>query len=166
MAPVGRPRNPYGQGAKRGRPTKPKEFILKPGIPHPPDFVEADPLAFAEWIRVCEILDKEKRISDLFMISIALYCCKWADWAWVRAEIQDSSRGSTMIGANNKKRIVRNPWISYEQETFAQLMKAASEIGVTPLTSMKVESIPQTNIPGTPEEKKAASLDTFIEDMQ
>lgn len=150
--------------ATKGRPKKAKEFVLKPGIPKPPNYVQADGDAWQEWIRVCELLDREKRISELFLASLATYCMKYADWVYARKKIQDDGRGKQMVGPNGQKREVRNPWLNYEHECFRELQKAASEIGITPLTSMKVEAIPQGNRqPGqTPAEQESESLDSFI----
>ena len=160
MPTTGRPRNPYGSGKKVGRPIKAAPFALKPGIPTPPNFVEADRDAFTEWNRICALLDKEHRIADMFMASIATYCMKYADWVFARCKIQDGDRGHIMISPSGDKREVRNPWLNYEHETFRELMKAAADIGITPMTSMKVESIPQR---GSSEEgPKQGSLDAFI----
>ena len=163
MATVGRPRNPLRTGAKRGRPRKENPFTLKPGTPEAPEYVEADSMAFAEWIRICGLLDKEKRCSELFMASIAQYCMKYADWRWAREKIQDTYRGRTMVGKTGNKREIKNPWLDYESRCFAELMKAAAEIGITPVTQAKVEAIPQRKGDDEPRDSdNPNSLDSFI----
>lgn len=168
MATAGRPKNPFGRSSSRGgRPRKRPEFVLKPGVPHPPPFIEADKLAFAEWIRVCELMDKDKRISPLFLASVAMYCMKWSDWVQIREKIQDDGLGMTMLGSNGSKRVVRNPWLSTEVSVFKDLMKAAAEIGITPLTSMKVDAIPSPPREEGESHKSAEerSLSSFIEEL-
>lgn len=158
------PRNPYKSRATGTKPQKAKHFVLKPGIPEPPNFVGADSEAYREWCRICALLDKEHRISPLFMASIATYCMKYADWVWARCKVQDNGRGAIMVGPKGEKREVRNPWLSYEKQTFSELQKAAHEIGITPMTSMKVEAIRQVDRGDkTHEEVQAESLDSFIE---
>jgi len=96
------------------------------GVPDPPAMLSDD--AAEEWRRVVALLSAAGLIAQLDRGALALYCQAWSDYWAAKAIVEDE--GWTAVGSTGN--VVEHPAVKAMQRSWAQVLQAAREFGMTP----------------------------------
>lgn len=112
------------------------------GTPRCPQWLTGE--ARKEWKRVAAALVKAKVVTQVDRAVLAAYCQSYAQWmeAEEKLKLSEEEGGSPVI-ENTKGNLVANPWVGVGQRAKMDMLKFASELGMTPSarTRLKVEKV-------------------------
>ena len=125
----------------RGNPGKRRLNDAEPQHPPlPPECPEdlSDSKARREWERIAPQLITQGQVTTVDRAALIGYCQKWAQWQALEAEaakhpfVVKSASGSP----------IPNPAFKLANQTFAVMLKAAVELGITPSARSRVMAQP------------------------
>lgn len=88
-----------------------------------PDEIQDDLIAYAEWMRVYEGLEQLKTLTVLDRTVLLSYCCWYSRWQQAKATLKKEG----LIRAGQ-----RHPCVKVEQDAWANVLRCARELGLTP----------------------------------
>ena len=145
--PRGRKPKPTALKKSEGNPGKRElnknEPRFKPVLPNAPKHLTDD--ALDEWRRVAPDLFAAGVLTIADRAALAAYCQAWADWVKARGEIATGGMISTTSNGYEQQ----SAWIGIANKALDNLMKFASEFGLTPASRARIHAEPPT----TPEEE-------------
>lgn len=108
-----------------------------PGIPPAPAWLSD--LARAEWERIVPMLEASKVMSPRHQQTLAAYCDSFADMVQADAELK--ANGTTLM--DDKGRVSNHPAWLRKRDARNQMLKFASEFGLTASALARVSAIDQ-----------------------
>lgn len=136
------------EGNPGRRPLPKDEPAPEVKIPEPPGFL--DVVARVEWLRIAPILLKNKIITELDGIALALYCRAFSQFVKADGEVQKF--GEIIRGPAGGT--MRNPWMEVANRAWEQVTKMLASFGMDPVSRTRVHS--------TGKSKEEESLDDFV----
>ena len=132
-----------GNPGKRALPKA--EALVVPALPSPPPHLSDE--AKVEWGRVSEELFKVGLLTGLDRSALAAYCQAYARWVQAERAIsemakRDALTGGLMIKTTNGNAI-QNPLVGTANKAAADMMRYASEFGMTPSSRSRINAEPQ-----------------------
>lgn len=97
-----------------------------------------DPVARAEWDRVAPSMILCGQVTTLDRASLIGYCQKWAQWQ----ALEQEAAGHPFIVRSPNGYPLPNPALCMANKAFNLLLKAASELGMTPAGRSRVSVSP------------------------
>jgi P27 family predicted phage terminase small subunit len=108
-----------------------------PGVPPAPAWLSE--LASSEWHRIVPMLEASKVMSPRHQQTLAAYCDSFADM--VQADQELKANGTTLI--DDKGRVSNHPAWMRKRDARNQMLKFASEFGLTASALARVSSVDQ-----------------------
>jgi P27 family predicted phage terminase small subunit len=108
-----------------------------PGVPQAPAWMCE--IARAEWDRVAPMLEASKVMSPRHQQTLAAYCDSFADMVTADRELQ--ANGTTIM--DDKGRVSNHPAWLRKRDARNQLLKFASEFGLTASALSRVSAVEQ-----------------------
>jgi P27 family predicted phage terminase small subunit len=108
-----------------------------PGMPLAPGWLSD--LARAEWDRIVPMLEASKVMSPRHQQTLAAYCDSFADMVQADAELK--ANGTTLM--DDKGRVSNHPAWLRKRDARNQMLKFASEFGLTASALARVSAIDQ-----------------------
>lgn len=133
-----RGRKPIPEAIKaviRGRACDRGQAMKEPPPDCPPGLSQA---AKTEWSRVVDTLSGRGTIGSLDMAVLAVYCQAWADWLDVSRRIKKAGL-TGKLHTTKRGRVMMTGMISLQRNYFDQMMKAAAELGLSPVSRARVK---------------------------
>jgi P27 family predicted phage terminase small subunit len=136
--PIGQPDNVRAlRGNPGGRPT-PERVTAPPGVPEPPDWLDAE--AMAEWDRIVPELNRLGVLALVDRAALTTYCAAWS--VFVRAEkaLQEDDLVAERRAGNGPS---KSPGWQIWREAATTVSALAKELFITPssrLRSVKPEA--------------------------
>lgn len=131
-----------GNPGKRALPTK----EAKPALaePSPPAFLNDD--AKVEWGRVCSMLYKVGLMTEADRAALGAYCQAYGRWAQAERALtrmaeRDAVTSALMVKTSNGNAI-QNPLAGIANKAMADMMRYATEFGMTPAARARVDATP------------------------
>jgi len=118
------------------------------GLPDCPDHLDDE--ARAEWDRLGPQLVREHRMAIVYRAGLAAYCAAWSRWVTAEREIQKFG----MVIQAPSGYLIQSPYVGISNRAWDQLMRALSELGISPTSQAKVSKVEAT----TPVSKLSAYL--------
>lgn len=135
----GRKPKPTGLKLLQGNPGKrqinaeePQHAAMETACPE--DLV--DPVARAEWDRVCGQLVASGHVTFVDRATLIGYCLKYAQWR----SLEDEARRHPFVVKAPSGYPIPNPALGMANKCFALMLKAASELGITPSSRSRVSA--------------------------
>ena len=134
------------EGKPGHRPLNANEPTAVAGLPRCPSHIKGE--ARREWNRIGKRLVAERRMAHVFKAAFAAYCVAWG--RWVEAERQLEEFGTVImtnqtvdkegkpVGGGN---LVQSPYLAIANKAQQQMMKAISELGISPTSQAKVSTV-------------------------
>lgn len=140
------------------RPLPLNEAVVALAEPTPPNFLCDD--AKVEWGRVCSALYAAGLMTELDRAALAAYCAAYGRWAQAERAInrmaeKDELNSALMIKTKNGNAI-QNPLVGTANKAKSDMVRYATEFGMTPSARSRVDAIPQDG----KKENKAAKFFT------
>ncbi len=110
---------------------------VAPGIPESPGWLSD--LAREEWERIVPMLEASKVMSPRHQQTLAAYCDSLADM--IEADRELKANGATFI--DDKGRVSNHPAWTRKRDSRNQMLKFASEFGLTASALARVSSVDQ-----------------------
>lgn len=138
----GRKPLPTAQKKLRGNPGKRKlnneEPVYTRRAPDCPEYLTG--LARKEWTRVVNLLAAAGVVVEIDRAALAAYCDAYQRWIEARQKV--TKQGTVLTGPNGG--LYQNPHLSVANKALEQMIKIASEFGMTPSSRsrLKVEKTP------------------------
>ena len=111
------------------------------GLPKPPSHLIRE--AKAEWRRVAKVLHVIGVLTTLDRAALAVYCQAYG--RWTRAEValekmaaNDSSTRALLMKTKSGN-LIQNPLVGTANTAMAAVLRAASELGMTPSVRSRIE---------------------------
>ncbi len=123
------------EGNPGRRPLNENEPAAVAGLPKCPTHVKGE--ARREWHRIGKRLVAEKRMAHVYKAAFAAYCVAWG--RWVEAERELEEFGTVIKTPQNF--LVQSPYLAISNKAQAQMMKALSELGISPTSQAKVSKV-------------------------
>ena len=108
-----------------------------PGIPPAPDWLGE--IAQAEWARIVPMLEASRVMSPRHQQTLAAYCYSLADM--IEADRELKANGATFI--DDKGRMSNHPAWTRKRDARNQMLKIASEFGLTASALARVSAVDQ-----------------------
>lgn len=129
-----------GNPGKRALPKKEAKVALSE--PQPPSFLCDD--AKVEWGRVVSVLYAAGLMTELDRAALAAYCAAYGRWAQAERAInrmaaKDELNAALMIKTTNGN-AVQNPLVGIANKAKSDMVRYASEFGMTPSARSRVEA--------------------------
>jgi P27 family predicted phage terminase small subunit len=123
----------------RGNPSKkklnkrePKPIGFRKGeLPPPPKQVTG--IARDEWVRIAAELHRLGILTPVDVHPFAVYCLAYARWVKAEEEVGDEFTITT-----EKGNVVQNPTLSVARRAAMDMLKAATEFGLTPASRSRI----------------------------
>lgn len=124
------------------RPLPKKEAKVAISEPQPPAFLCDD--AKVEWGRVVSVLYAAGLMTELDRAALAAYCAAYGRWAQAERAInrmaaKDELNAALMIKTTNGN-AVQNPLVGIANKAKSDMVRYASEFGMTPSARSRVEA--------------------------
>lgn len=136
----GRKPQPTALKIIRGNPGKralndaePKHFALSEECPD--DLVDSS--ARDEWARVCGQLIAAGQVTLVDRATLIGYCLKYGQWK----ALEDEARKHPFIVKSPSGYPIPNPALGMANKCFGLMLKAASELGITPSSRSRVQAV-------------------------
>ena len=113
------------------------EVDAEPGIPPAPAWLCDQ--ARAEWDRIVPMLESSKVMSPRHQQTLAAYCDSFADMVQADAELK--ANGTTLM--DDKGRVSNHPAWMRKRDARNQMLKFASEFGLTASALARVSAVEQ-----------------------
>lgn len=113
------------------------------GLSPPPVLGDA---ARDEWRRVVALLARAGTLSDLDRAVLAGYCQAWAAWSEAEAKLAEFGR----VVRSDRGPAVLSPYLAVADKAFQQMLRAATELGMTPAVRSRVKPAAPGCRPGIP----------------
>lgn len=107
------------------------------GVPPAPAWLSE--VASAEWHRIVPMLEASKVMSPRHQQTLAAYCDSFADM--VQADQELKANGTTLL--DDKGRVTNHPAWTRKRDARNQMLKFASEFGLTASALARVSSVDQ-----------------------
>ncbi len=101
----------------------------------PDDLV--DETARAEWARVCRQLISTGHVTLVDRTTLIGYCLKYGQWK----ALEDEARKHPFIVKSPSGYPIPNPALGMANKCFGLMLKAASELGITPSSRSRVQAV-------------------------
>ena len=122
-----------GNPGKRPIPEEP-EAPIPSEVPDPPSFL--DEYAKDEWVKVAEGLNAMKVLSTIDEKSLAAYCQAYSVWRRAEEELAKlrelGGEIATLVVKNIQGNWIQQPLISISSKAASDMVRYASEFGMTP----------------------------------
>lgn len=114
-----------------------QEKSLRPATDRidPPDWLDED--ATEEWNRVVEELKTLDLMTNLDVLSLAIYCDSVSKYMQATENIKDNGLTYTYMTATGQRKAV-NPDVTAQQQYANQIRAFCSEFGLTPSSRLKL----------------------------
>lgn len=122
-----------------------KEAVVPPGLPAAPRLLNPD--GRLEWDRLVMSLYKAGMITDFDGGALAAYCQSYGRWVEAETALANSRRGTErdpMLGLvleTTAGNLVNNPLLGIANVAMRDMVKFASEFGLTPSSRSKVTAL-------------------------
>ena len=129
------------EGNPGKRPLNKREPTPASGRPQPPGHLCTE--AKAEWQRVSKVLHAIGVLTTLDRAALAVYCQAWG--RWVRAEVALEKMAANdlvtraLLMRTKSGNTIQNPLVGTANKAMGAVMKAASELGMTPSVRSRIE---------------------------
>lgn len=120
-------------GKRRLNDREPRYAVSKPSAP-----AHLDKIAKAEWRRISAILLSQGVISQADRAALAAYCVAYSRWA--HAEENVRKYGTVLKGSNGG--MFQSPYLPVANRAMEQMVRLASEFGLTPASRTKIKAEP------------------------
>lgn len=145
-------------GNPGGRPLPKKEAVIPNAEPLPPPFLTED--ALEEWNRVCKLLYDAGLMTEADRGALSAYCQAYGRWAEAEKALalmakKDNLTRALMVKTSNGNAI-QNPLVGTANKAMADMVRYATEFGMTPSARSRVDANP----PGSPDSLPAQSYFT------
>jgi P27 family predicted phage terminase small subunit len=137
----GRKPIPSALKALRGSLTPGIEPTPAAGAPTEPDIVANNPIAHAEWERVCAVLDDMGLLAISDYSIIMLYCCAHADW--MKASEMVARYGEVMYADAGKKVLQVSPYASARNNAEKRIAKYLGDMGLNATARARLRVSPK-----------------------
>lgn len=126
------------------RPLPKSEAVVALAEPTPPSFLCDD--AKVEWGRVCSALYSAGLMTELDRAALGAYCAAYGRWAQAERAInrmaaKDELNAALMIKTTSGNAI-QNPLVGIANKAKADMVRYATEFGMTPSARSRVEANP------------------------
>lgn len=108
--------------------------VAAAGAPKPPTCLDAE--ALVEWRRVTPMLTASGVLTPADRAILAAYCQAWSCWAEAESKLNEFGR----MVASPRGLPVPSPWLQVAGVALQQFVKAASELGLTPVARARVKA--------------------------
>ena len=105
------------------------------GLPECPAHLQGE--ARVEWHRLGRQMVEEGRMGLLYKGLLALYCVAWQ--RWIAAETEIATGG--MIVRSPSGHMVQSPFLPIANRAWTQMMKALSELGISPTRQARASTV-------------------------
>jgi P27 family predicted phage terminase small subunit len=130
-----------GNPGKRALPVEPEPSVPET-MPDPPDFLS--PLAKDEWWSIGPHLIRLGLLTVVDLTCFAVYCQSYADWRAAREVLASMAERDPTTHALLIKRSTgdpaRNPLVAIASSAGNDMLRYASEFGLTPLARSRIAS--------------------------
>ena len=129
------------EGNPGRRPLPQFEPKFDPSQPTPPPFLNDD--AKVEWGRISGVLYEAGVLTDVDRGVLAAYCQAYGVWAQAEREIEKLQQSSVLNGLILKTKdgnFIQQPLLGIANKARADMVKYASEFGMSPSSRVKVET--------------------------
>lgn len=109
----------------------------------PPDDLQGNPLACAEWRRLAPLLRVSGIITAAEQPLLVTLCLTWA--TWIEAQTQLRAVGMLIKGKDGLP--VRNPYIRIANDALQQCQRLWIELGLTPSARSRVRAAHPASLP-------------------
>jgi len=120
------------------RPLNKNEPSFDVGLPEPPDCLDEG--ALKEWWRAGGMLAKSGVMTPADRAVLAAYCQSYSRWA--HAEVQVKEYGVMVLSPRGVP--VVSPWVGVAAAAQQAMLKAASDLGLTPVARSRVVASKKT----------------------
>jgi P27 family predicted phage terminase small subunit len=107
--------------------------------PEPPSFLSE--FARVEWARICCLLRRAGLMTAADRAALAAYCQAYGRWK--QAETELASMTLTVEYKNGAQ--IQNPLVAIANKAMADVVRFASEFGMTPSARSRVQADPQAD---------------------
>lgn len=121
------------------RPINEREPAPARGIPSCPRWLKGE--ARHEWLRVTKLLDDAGVLTLVDRAAVLAYCQAWGRWVEAEKALQEEPGP---IITNPSGRLVVHPLVTVAAQAWAQTLKAAAELGITPSSRSRVSAVGDT----------------------
>jgi P27 family predicted phage terminase small subunit len=132
----GRTPKPSALRALTGNLTAGTEPTPTKGAPDEPEHVQTDPVAHAEWVALCGILDDMGLLATSDRAIMELYCTTYSEW---RAALDMVRKYGMTVFADKAKTILR-------ESPFATIRNAARKACIEMLREMGLSAVSRTRL--------------------
>lgn len=97
-----------------------------------------------EWRRIVKLMGPTGSLHEIDRAALAAYCDAYARWLDAKARVEKSS---AVLRNGESGRFYQNPYISIANKAIEQMIKIASEFGMTPAsrTRIKIQEPPKVD---------------------
>jgi P27 family predicted phage terminase small subunit len=119
------------------RPLNDREPQPRRVVPRCPDFLDED--AKREWRRVTRLLERNGIVTELDGPTLMAFCQAFSRWAVAERNLQ---KYGTVILSPDKNFPIQSPYLSIANMAMEQMVKIATEFGMTPSSRSRVTTVP------------------------
>ena len=113
----------------------------KVSMPSPPSHLSEE--AKEEWERLCKDLYNLGILTELDRAALAAYCQAYGRWVQAErafAEMAEGSPSGGMVVMTKNDNAIHNPLVGAANKAMADMMRYASEFGMTPSSRSRIKS--------------------------
>ena len=126
------------RGKLAPRPSEPQPPRASTQIDEPPQELEDDPIAIAEWVRVVPMMRKIGLVSEAERGSLIALCQQWS--RYLDAQGQLRALGSVITSERGP---IVNPYLAIADKSLHHCLKLWVELGLTPSARSRISALPQ-----------------------
>ena len=79
----------------------------------------------------------EKRMAVIYKATFAAYCVAWGRWV----EAENNLHKFGLVLTSPKGFLIQSPYVSIAHRSWSQMMKAISELGISPTSQARVSRL-------------------------
>jgi P27 family predicted phage terminase small subunit len=113
----------------------PRQIAVAPGVPEPPDHLDAG--ALAEWSRIVAELAMIGLITRPDRAALAAYCVAYS--RWVTAEQKIAELG-TLLMRTAAGSVAQSPYLTISNRAMELMHKFLTEFGMTPVSRTRLSA--------------------------
>jgi P27 family predicted phage terminase small subunit len=111
-----------------------------PRVPAPPKHLNDE--GKREWRRMGKLLKQAGLLTDVDVAGLSAYCTAWSRWVAAEEELK---RFGTVMKHPQQAWPVQSPYLRVAQDAMHDMMRIATEFGMTPSSRSKISAAPTDN---------------------